>query len=120
MANELVGLRVGLHKGTTAEEFVRQINGLKEVKLANNNVELFDWLARGVIDGALYDHIRSHAEIVARPEWVSRLFSKDDFTIQVEEYGIAFARVNGRLREDIDAILKTKKDDVKQIFESRM
>ncbi len=101
---------LGVHQGTTAEEFVFQRHARKgsDVIIAATNEELFHLLANGRVDAIVYDEARARNEIRSRKElsgesrWRLDPAAGND---EVEPYCIAFAMLNDRLMIEVNKIL---------------
>lgn len=121
--DELRGLTIGVHKGTTAVDFLRRVKTELqpsfEIKILNNNPELFAWLENRAISAATYDYLRTLAESASHPNLVTRRFNKD-FQIEPERYGLAFSLLNERLRNDVDVILRDESGVIERAFATRV
>jgi ABC-type amino acid transport substrate-binding protein len=117
--DELRGKRVGVHQDTTALAFIRGQIGRNtteaDIVKAVDNADLFSKLRNGLIDVALYDYDRAIPEVKANPGWTARVM-KDG---QREQYGIMFARINARLRDDVNAALDTLSARIPAMMKAR-
>lgn len=119
---EVKGLRIGVHKGTTAVDFlnkVRQREPSLEIRELDNNPALFAWLQNDTISAIAYDYARTIAEAATRPSFVSRRFDKS-FGVENEYYGIAFGVANEQLRDDVNQILGAERKTLDGLMTRRI
>jgi ABC-type amino acid transport substrate-binding protein len=121
---ELTGLKIGVHKGTTALAFLENVRASYgktfEIQVLENNEALFASLANGTITGVAYDYARTLAESASHPNWIARRFDRARLSVQPEQYGISFAQINVRLHDDINRILEDKAAVISGMIESRI
>ncbi len=120
---DLKDLKIGVHKGTTAVDFLNRIKEKAptiEIKPLDNNADLFGWLENETISALAYDYARTLAERANHPNLVSRKFDRGEFHVDTEYYGIAFAMLNQKLRQDINQILANEKATIFKIMTDRM
>src|SRR5262245_29468426 len=121
--SELKGLVIGVHKGTTAVDFMNQVKKKQrsiQIGVYNDNSQLFASLQNGSTSAIVYDHTRMMAETERRVDMVQRKFNKKSFDVQPERYGIAFAKANSRLKGDVDRILTKYETHVTGLMRARI
>jgi ABC-type amino acid transport substrate-binding protein len=125
---EFSGKTIGVHKNTTEVAFANLIQekqpGYIQIVVAQNNTELFALLENGAVNAVLYDFDRTRAVIREHWGWSARPIDYEDMTkngvvVDQEKYGISFAKLNGKLRHEVNQVLLGEAGWIKKQVEAR-
>lgn len=120
--------KFGVHKGTTEVAFANLIQeklaGNVQFVMAQNNTELFALLETGEVNGVLYDFDRTRAVIKKHWTWAARPVDYDDMRkngveVDQEKYGITFAKLNEKLRQEVNRVLLSEEGWIKEAIRAR-
>jgi len=117
--NDFGGMAIAVHEQTTAMAMATTLrdkldadgSGLT-VRLATSNHALFSMLDAGDVDGILYDYDRSVAELHRHSGWIARRIDCPGLSLTKENYGVCMARINTRLRDEVNLTLVNHGDQL--------
>jgi ABC-type amino acid transport substrate-binding protein len=118
--DDLKGKRIGFHSSTTAADLVptleQSLSGSTSFRPAKDNEELFGMLWNGEVDAVLYDLDRSWSAAPIESKWIPARLDLKAVDYQPEQYGVMFASLNGRLKNDFDeALVEIGKDRIRDL-----
>ncbi|MBQ7565417.1 MAG: amino acid ABC transporter substrate-binding protein [Lachnospiraceae bacterium] len=108
-AGELYGKRVGIQKGSSAEDVfaASELSGGCELTVLDNNVELLEQMELGKLDSVLLDSVFVYYYIAEN--------DKDYYllpgALATEEFAVGFRKTDSALRDRVQEILKEMKTD---------
>lgn len=121
--DKLKGKTVAVHNATTAEKFVDKVRqdpryrDAIEFRVAYNNDELRELLKNGTVDAAIYDWERAFS-LLDYGMFVQQV--EYDIPHQKDRYGLAFAKVNTRLRDKLNVIIGKRRDGLSRMLTDRV
>jgi ABC-type amino acid transport substrate-binding protein len=121
--DSLIGKTIAFHKETTASSMVgkmKQDPRYKEsinFQVAENNDELRAFLKNGTVDGVINDYQRAFS-LLDQGMFVQYLDHNID--IAQDLYGITFAKISTRLRENVDRIIERKQNEIRELLDERI
>jgi ABC-type amino acid transport substrate-binding protein len=121
--DELVGKSVAVHNETTASELVEILKQDERYKdkitfhVAYDNDELRELLKNSTVDVVIYGYQRAFS-MLEKGMFVQQLRHNDE--IRPDRSGIAFAKINKKLRDLVNDIINENKEDLRNNLEQRL
>ncbi len=119
--DDLRGKKIAVHQQTTASILLDKITKTDDtfsiqIHTARDNSQISEWLKDGKVDIVMYDYERAFS-MLADGYKNQKLEPRTE--VRMDEYGLAFAPNNSRLRAHMDQIISTNRQQFGQDLKKR-